>query len=146
MNRKYWLDLFTGKTWEEFLKSGGTVSGFRERRKNTAKKIHPGDYLICYLTGLSRFIGILEVLSDCYIDSESRIWEDDVFPIRFKVKVVDKLTAKTAVPIHTLKDRLSFFKESKPGKGWSGLFGYRVSFMKPGFIDAIAESCEPYEA
>ncbi len=22
MSRKYWLDLFTGKTWEEFLKQG----------------------------------------------------------------------------------------------------------------------------
>jgi predicted RNA-binding protein len=140
MNRKYWLDLFTGKTWEEFLKSGGTVSGFRERRKNTAKKIHPGDYLICYLTGLSRFIGILEVLSDCYIDSESRIWEDDVFPIRFKVKVVDKLTAKTAVPIHTLKDRLSFFKESKPGKGWSGLFRGSPAEFEPKDAEVIIEA------
>lgn len=66
MARKYWLDLFTGKTWEEFLKSGATVSGFRERRRKTAEQIHPGDYLICYLTGLSRFVGILEVKSESF--------------------------------------------------------------------------------
>jgi len=29
MKRKYWLDLFTGKTWEEFLRNGADVSGFR---------------------------------------------------------------------------------------------------------------------
>ena len=52
MSRNYWLDLFTGKTWEEFLRNGASVSGFKERRRNIAKRIRPGDYLICYLTGL----------------------------------------------------------------------------------------------
>jgi len=30
MSGKYWLNLFTGKTWEEFLENGANVSGFRE--------------------------------------------------------------------------------------------------------------------
>ena len=34
MERKYWLDLFTGKTWEEFIKHGGAVSGFKMRMRN----------------------------------------------------------------------------------------------------------------
>ena len=75
MDRKYWLDLFTGKTWEEFLENGANVSGFKKRRGNIAKKIHKGDYLICYLTGLSRFIGVLEVLSDSYLDTEALLSE-----------------------------------------------------------------------
>jgi len=29
MTRKYWLDLFTGTTWEEFLEHGAKISGFR---------------------------------------------------------------------------------------------------------------------
>jgi predicted RNA-binding protein len=61
MARKYWLDLFTGETWEEFLNNSAKVSGFRERRKKIAQTIDPGDYLICYMTGISRFIGVLEV-------------------------------------------------------------------------------------
>jgi hypothetical protein len=28
----YWLDLFTGTTWQEFLDAGAKVSGFRDRR------------------------------------------------------------------------------------------------------------------
>lgn len=84
--RKYWLDLFTGKTWEEFLRNGAKVSGFREGRKKVAQRIQVGDYLICYLTGISKIVGVLEVMSDCYVD-ESPLWEDAVFPIRFKVKL-----------------------------------------------------------
>lgn len=140
MGKRYWLDLFTGKTWEEFLKSGGTVSGFRERRKNIAKKIHPGDYLICYLTGLSRFIGVLEVTSECYFDNETRIWEDDIFPVRFKVRIVHQLNAKTAVPIHTLKDKLSFFKGSKYAKGWHGFFRGSPGEFDPQDSEVIMEA------
>jgi len=69
MSRKYWLDLFAGATWEEFLEHGAKISGFRESRKKTAQRISPGDYLLCYLTGISRFVGILEVKSKCYFDT-----------------------------------------------------------------------------
>jgi len=48
---------------ERIYPSWGTVSGFRESRWATVQKIKPGDYLLCYLTGISRFIGALEVVS-----------------------------------------------------------------------------------
>ena len=53
MARNYWLDLFTWKSWQEFLKAGGEVSGFRKNRWKTVQRIKPGDYLLCYLTGVS---------------------------------------------------------------------------------------------
>jgi predicted RNA-binding protein len=73
MSRKYWLDLFTGITWEEFLEHGANISGFRESRKKVARRVSPGDYFLCYLTGISRFVGMLEVKSKCYFDT-TRIW------------------------------------------------------------------------
>ncbi len=121
MTEKYWLDLFTGQTWEEFLANGANVSGFRETRENMARKIHPGDYLLAYVTGISRFIGILQVESEMYRD-ESKIWENEVFPIRFKVGVQVKLTPETAVPVLTLRDKLSIFDDIRPGRQWSGFF------------------------
>lgn len=121
MASKYWLDLFTGKTWEEFLENGAEVSGFREGRKKYAKKINPGDYFICYLTGISRFVGVLEVLSESYFD-KIPIWKDEDFPVRFKVKLVYKLDPRTAVPVLDLKDNLSIFKNLKSPKAWSGFF------------------------
>jgi predicted RNA-binding protein len=119
--RTYWLDLFTWTTWQEFLKVGGKVSGFRERRWNTVRKIKPGDYLLCYLTGIMRFIGFLEVTSESYKD-ESKIWEDEIFPCRLKVKVVAQLIPETAVPVLTLKDQLNIFQGLKNSQAWTGHF------------------------
>src|SRR5215213_11035329 len=106
--RNYWLDLFTGTTWHEFLEAGGKVTGFRERRWKTAQQIKAGDYLLCYLTGVSRFIGVLEVTKPAYKDS-TPIWKDEEFPVRLKVKPLIMLTPETAVPVRDLSDRLSFF-------------------------------------
>jgi predicted RNA-binding protein len=150
MDRNYWLDLFTGKTWEEFLRNGASVSGFKERRRNIAKRIRPGDYLICYLTGLSRFIGVLEVLSESYFDDHTRIWEDQPFPVRFKVKVVYALSAKTAIPVHDLKDRLSIFRHQRTPRAWSGFFrGSPVQFKSEDaevIVEAIKDaSTNPVE-
>ncbi len=121
MTRKYWLDLFTGTTWEEFLEHGAKISGFRESRKKSAQKISPGDYLLCYLTGISRFVGILEVKSKCYFDT-TPIWKDELFPIRFEVELVEKLEAKTAIPVLSLKDELELFKGLKSRNAWTGFF------------------------
>ncbi len=97
MERNYWSDIFTGKSWEEFQKNGASVSGFPERKTNNVKRIRPGDYLICYVAGLGRFIGVLEVLSDSYHDV-TPIWSDGLYPVRLKVKIVHALNPKTAVP------------------------------------------------
>src|SRR5450759_1671692 len=113
MARTYWIDLFTGTTWEEFLAAGGTVSGFRETQWTTAKKIAPGDWLLCYVTGVSRWIGILEVTGESFT-SEERIWADDVFPARLPVKVVLQLDPENSVPITLLRDKLSYFKSESP--------------------------------
>ena len=72
-NRSYWLDLFTGATWDEFRKAGSNISGFRKSRWKSVQKIKPGDYLLCYLTGVSRFTGALEVTSKPFQD-DSPIW------------------------------------------------------------------------
>lgn len=139
MDRNYWSDVCTGKTWEEFLRHGAGVTGFRERGKNVAKRIRPGDYFICYLTGLSRFIGVLEVLSHSYYD-KTPIWEDQPFPVRFDVKVIYKLDAKTAVPIHDLRDRLSMFRKLRTSTHWSGFFRRSPVQFDPEDAEIIIEA------
>ena len=139
MARGYWSDVFTGKTWEEFLENGAGVTGFRESSGNISKRIHPGDYLICYLTGLSRFVGVLEVLSDSYFE-ETPIWEDQIFPVRFEVKIVYEVNAKTAVPIHDLKDKLSIFRKLKTPGRWSGFFRRSPMKFDPNDAEVIIEA------
>jgi hypothetical protein len=116
--RTYWLNLFTGKTWEEFLDAGGNVSGFRESRWTTMQRLKKGDYLLCYVTGISRFIAVYETLSEPF-KSETAIWEDAVFPCRVKVQEVVRLDFETAVPIHELRDELTIFQNLKSPHAWT---------------------------
>jgi EVE domain len=115
----FWLDLFTGTTWQEFLDSGGDVSGFRESRWRTVKQITQGDYLLCYLTGISRFVGLLEVVSPPYRDS-TPIWKDELFPCRLRVRVAIALKPETGVPIVELRNQLSIFQDRSRPNTWTG--------------------------
>jgi hypothetical protein len=128
--------LFTGTTWQEFLDAGATVSGFRERRWKTVQRIKPGDYLLCYLTGVSRFIGVLEVTSEPYWD-ESPIWKDEVFPCRLKVEAIATLTPETAVPIFDLKEQLTIFQNLKSPGAWTGHVRGSPAMWRPSDGEAV---------
>jgi hypothetical protein len=117
--RNYWLDLFTWSTWQEFLDAGAQISGFREGRWGMVQQIRPGDYLICYLTGISRWIGVLEVVSGPFKD-DTLIWKDEVFPCRVRVKLLVDLTPETAAPIAELRDQLSIFENVSSPISWTG--------------------------
>lgn len=121
--RNYWLDLFTPTTWQEFLDAGANVSGFRESRWKTLQKVKKGDYFLCYLTGVSRWVGVLEVISEPFKDT-AQIWKDEDFPCRVKVKVIAALTPTTALPVMELRDRLTVFQNLKPDSplAWTGHF------------------------
>lgn len=119
--RNYWLDLFTPVTWQEFLKAGARVSGFRETRWSYLEKTRVGDYFLCYLTGISRWIGLLEITSEPFLDS-APIWKEESFPCRVKVKVVAKLTPETAIPVKEMRDQLSAFKTGAGPLAWTGHF------------------------
>lgn len=58
----YFTDLFSPETFEAFAKSDRTISGFRERQRTSAERLHAGDQLLCYVTRVSRWAGILEVI------------------------------------------------------------------------------------
>jgi hypothetical protein len=116
--RNYWLNLFSGTTWQEFIDAGAEVSGFQEGRWKTLQRVKIGDYFLCYVTGISRFIGVAEVTSEAFRD-ETRIWKDALFPCRVKVKIIVRLEFETAVPITQLKDQLTIFDPDKPF-AWTG--------------------------
>ena len=121
VTRAYWLDLFTGKTWDEFLRAGGDVSGFRSSRRKSVRKISIGDYLVCYLTGVSRFVGVLEVTGEPFTD-ESKIWSDESFPERLRVKALVTLTPEIGVPVSDILDRFSWSPNLKSPIAWTGHF------------------------
>ena len=103
----YWLDLFTGTTWEEFRKAGANISGFRERMRKSERRVKPGDVFLCYLTGVMRWVGALEVVGPTR--DASPIWESDAFPVRFAVKPLVMLDPACGVPMERFEGRLDFY-------------------------------------
>lgn len=120
----YYIDLFSPITYERFSKSDRTISGFRIHQKSQAERIHPGDKLVCYMTKLSRWVGVLEVLSEAFEDNTPIFSEQsDPFTIRFKVRPIVWLDSELTIPIH--EDRiwkvLSFTKDlDKNSIAWTG--------------------------
>ena len=104
----YWLDLFTGTTWDEFQKSGASTSGFSFRMRKTVQSIQPGDILLCYLTGVMRWVGALEVIGQS--DDKRRIWKCAEFPSRLSVKPLVMLPATNGVPMSELQGRVQFYQ------------------------------------
>jgi hypothetical protein len=135
----YWLDLFTGTTWNEFRKAGSEITGFRESRWNTIQKIKQGDIFICYLTGVSRFVGLLQVTGKAVRD-ETPIWKDQVFPCRLPVKPLLQLDPEYGISVHDLRDRLSCFLKSESRNAWTGAFRGSPAKWSQSDGDAVADA------
>jgi predicted RNA-binding protein len=121
---RYFLNLFSPETYEAWKRSRRDVSGFRLRQKNAAEKVSPGDKLVCYITRVSRWFGLFEVISGPYIDETPIFYpEADPFIVRFKVRPLLALELEKAVPIHEdlVWEALSFTRKYDKGLStWTG--------------------------
>lgn len=115
----YWLDLFTGTTWREFREAGASVSGFSPQRRHVAQRLKKGDILLCYMTGVMRWVGALEVLGPS--NDTRTIWKDKEFPVRFAVKPLMMLDAEYGVPMEHLEGQVSFFSSAKDRGKFRGI-------------------------
>jgi hypothetical protein len=120
----YFIDLFSPETYAAFSRSSRDISGFRLRHKAMAERIKSGDTFVCYLTRLSRWFGLLEVLEGPFIDNKPIfIPSDDPFVVRFKVRPVVWLDIERAIPIHDdiIWNGLSFTRRLERGSiAWTG--------------------------
>jgi hypothetical protein len=119
----YYLDIFSPETYEAFSHSSQDVSGFRLRHEKVAKRVQLEDKFICYMTKLSRWVGVLEVTSPYFIDRTPIFYpEEDPFILRFKVKPIVWLSKEKSLPIkyERVWNALSFTKGSSyTSQRWS---------------------------
>jgi hypothetical protein len=104
----YWLDLFTGTTWNEFRDAGASTSGFNERMRNQVAKIKEGDIFLCYVTGVMRWVGALKFLGTS--KNKASIWKDAAYPIRLQVEPLIMLDPEYGVPMTNLEGRVAFYE------------------------------------
>lgn len=129
----YFTDLFSPETFANFLQSDRTISGFRLRQKNMAERVQTGDIFVCYLTRVSRWCGLLEVVEGPFQDKTPLFVDggEDPYEIRFRVRLIVWLPPNQAIPIHDsrLWDALTFTKGvSKSSTSWTGKL--RASLVK----------------
>lgn len=99
----YFISIFSPETYQGFSRSRRDTAGFRLRHKQTAAdRIKRGDILVCYLTGLSRWCGLLEITEGPYIDyTPIFVSNRDPFVVRFRVRLLTWLDVEKAIPIHS---------------------------------------------
>jgi len=118
----YFVDVFSVATYEEFSCTDKAQAGFHPKRRAWVTKIKPGDKLLCYLKGVSCWIGVLEVTGPM-VDNGSED-EADEFSLKFPVKPLVWLGKGQLLPIkrEDVWAALSFTKNIAPGAGgWNAI-------------------------
>lgn len=120
----YYTNLFSPDNYETFSRSARDVTGFTANSRGRAGNVHAGDRFVCYMTKLSRWVGILEVLSDCYTDDTPFFYpESDPYVTRFRVRPVVWLPLPRTLPIQVphVWDTLSFTRGvATNSPAWTG--------------------------
>ncbi|MBK8257648.1 MAG: hypothetical protein IPK82_33880 [Polyangiaceae bacterium] len=120
----YYVTLFSPETYRRFAESKRDTSAVRIRQRKAADRINVGDFLVAYMTGLSRWVGLFEVTGPVYEDRSPLFADkDDPFVVRLPIKVHAWLTPEHGIPIHdrVLWPKLSFTKGHEPNSSlWTG--------------------------
>ena len=119
----YYLDLFSPETHEAFSRSMRDVSGFRPSQAGVAARVQAGDILVCYVTKVSRWAGLLSVQSGPFTDHSPLFQSPDPFTLRFRVEAVVWLPLELAIPIRDPRawTQLSFTRgHSGRSSTWTG--------------------------
>jgi hypothetical protein len=120
----YFIDLFSPETYEVFAASPRNLSSFRLRHESLAKRVQIGDRFICYLTKLSCWFGVLEVMGQSFKDDTPLFYPiDDPLPVRFPVREIVWLPVEQAIPMRDERvwHSLSFTKHLAEGSSaWTG--------------------------
>jgi hypothetical protein len=120
--RATYVIVFTQESWRQFKRAGANTAGFPERAMSRAKRLAPGDTLLCYLVNGGGWVAALRVAGRAYSATEPPIWTGSVFPVRVPVEMLVELPVQDAVPATELLDRLPRLWRANlkaPG-GWAG--------------------------
>jgi hypothetical protein len=109
--RRYWAQVYTRKTWEEFLNAGATVTGFRatSRWAYIQNELRKGDYLLCYIKRVAVWVGVLEAVSEPFLDF-TPVFQDRAYSGRINVRPIAVLPLEQSIPIRSMQDQLSIFR------------------------------------
>ncbi len=97
---------------------GFRLIGAKERRRNLAEQIEPGDQIVFYVTGVQAFGGIVRVKGELFED-RTRVWpgkpgKADPYPWRFETEPGVVLEEDRFVPAVELAGELEHVRKWPP--------------------------------
>jgi hypothetical protein len=104
------------------------VTGFRKSKKGYLTRIKRGDVLLCYLTGVMRWVGALEVIGPS--QNTDQIWTQDQFPVRFDVRPLVILDPEHGVPMEELQGKVYFYASEKHQGKFQGFLRMSPNFVR----------------
>ena len=104
---------------------GFRVIGLKERNRNRALEIEPGDLIVLYLTKVMRFAGAIRVTGELFEERE-KIWPGkpgkvDPYPWRFETEPVVVVEEEDWVPAASLAASLEHVRKW-PAEHWKLAF------------------------
>lgn len=109
-----YLVVTSPENWRTTEELGWRILGLKSTRRNVASGLHAGDRVICYATGVKRFLGVVEVDADCY-EEHTRIWTgknaSEVYPYRYPIHPLAVVALEQAPDAVALAADLAFPKK-----------------------------------
>ena len=121
MPAKTWILTGSLENFEATREHGFRVIGMKERRRNMAEQVEPGDLIVFYVTKVQAFGGIVRVTGEMYED-RTKIWpgkpgQPDQYPWRFETEPVLVLGEEQFVPGEELAPGLEHVRKW-PAEHW----------------------------
>ena len=115
---KTWILTGSADNFAATRERGFRLIGMKERRRNQALAMEPGDRIVFYLTQVGRFAGTARIAGALFED-RTPVWpgkpgSPDIYPWRFETEPEVVLDEAEWVPAETLKDDLEHVRKWPP--------------------------------
>ena len=125
MAKKYFRTTYSPVTYEMALKDPKDKCGIPKRYSRLSKEVNIGDVFIEYMLGISRFVGLHEIISKAKLSDENLYYENDPYVLQYDIKNLILLPLEFTIPIFEpiIWDNFSITKGlERSNKKWSGSF------------------------
>lgn len=123
----HWLIVTSPGNFRETASRDFTIQGVKSRHRRKAERIHPGDTLTWYITGVKAFAGSARITSP-YFEAHDQIWSSndpkkasEDYPFRVEIEPLAVLDEADFVPAQPLAEAMEYTKRW-PAKNWTLAF------------------------
>ena len=137
-----WILTGSPENYEASRAHGFTVIGLKERNRNRALQIEPGDRIVFYLTRVAAFGGSIRIEGELYED-RTKIWpgkpgKADSYPWRFPASPEVVLDESEWIPAESLVDDLEHVRKW-PREHWRLAFQGQIRAVSVGDAETLLE-------